>query len=98
MSTELSMEETILRSVKAILTKVVRETAVEPGMLHPLSADTLDDIRNCFILITKRERELAAAAGRPMTERPRFKDEPRPTEDVVIPLSAIRRSRQGREN
>ena len=91
---ELSVEEIILRAVKKVLTQVVRDTAVEPGMLHPLSSTTQTQIRECFVLITERERALAVSAGRPMTDRPHFKDEVRSAEEVVVPLSSIRRPPQ----
>jgi len=91
LTVEPSREEIILRAVKATLTKVIRDTAVEPGMLHPLAASTRDEIRQCFILITERERELATNSGRPMAARPHFKDEPRPMGDIVVPISSIKR-------
>jgi len=88
---ELSKEELILRAVKMVLTGVVRDTATPPGMKHPLSDQTIADMRQCLLLISERERELAEAAGRPMSRRPRYVDEPKPAGDVVIPLGAIRR-------
>ncbi len=91
MDSALSKEELILKAVKGVLAKVVRDTAVPPGMLHPLNSDTLDDIRHCFSLISMRERELAAQAGQAMEERPHFTDERGPAKDTVIPLSAITR-------
>ncbi|CAK0738082.1 conserved hypothetical protein [Gammaproteobacteria bacterium] len=88
---EPSKEEIILRAVKTVLTKVIRDTAVEPGMIHPLATSTREDIRHCFVLITERERELATNAGRPMMARPHFKDESRPASDTVVPISSIKR-------
>jgi hypothetical protein len=69
---ELSKEERILKAVKLTLASVVRDTATPPGMRHPLSDATIEDLRQCLALISARERELAEAAGRPMSERPRF--------------------------
>ena len=92
MATEdLSKEEIILRAVKGVLTKVLKDTAVQPGMLHPLEDSTMADIRDCLVLITAREQELAEAAGRPMRMRPRFVDEPKPQGEVVVPLGKIGR-------
>ncbi|CAK0755463.1 Segregation and condensation protein A [Gammaproteobacteria bacterium] len=93
-SDELSQEEIILRAVKTVLTKVIRDTAVAPGTLHPLTAPTRDEIRHCFVLITQREQELALSAGRPATDRPHFKDESPVPKDTVIPISSIKRPRR----
>lgn len=84
-----SKEEQILGAVKRVLTEVIKDTATQPGLKHPLSDATINGLRDCLILISQREQELAAAAGRSMDARPRFKDEPRPQADVVVPLHAI---------
>jgi len=74
--TELSVEERILRAVKMTLAAVIKDTATPPGMRHPLSDATIEDLRQCLALISARERELAAAAGRAKEARPRYVDEP----------------------
>jgi len=89
----ISKEETILNAVRKVLTQVIRDTAVRPGMLHPLSSITRDQIRNCFLQITERERELAVLAGRPATARPRFKDEANSVSETVVPVAAIQRQK-----
>jgi hypothetical protein len=71
-----AVETRVLRAVKQTLTNVIRDTTTPPGMKHPLSAGTIEDIRQCLMLVTARERELAAAAGTPVTLRPHFADEP----------------------
>jgi hypothetical protein len=73
--TELSMEERILRAVKRTLASVIRDTATPHGMRHPLSDATIEDLRQCLTLISARERELAAAAGRSADARPRYADD-----------------------
>jgi hypothetical protein len=73
---ELSREERILRVMKRVLTDVAKDTYTRPGYRHPLSDDTVQGIRECLSLISAREIELAEVAGRPMTLRPRFVDEP----------------------
>jgi hypothetical protein len=85
----LTKEEVILRAMKQILTSVVKDTATPPGMIHPLKDQTISAIRDCLGLISERERELAAAAGRPMDLRPHFTDDPkyRQAQPVVVPLS-----------
>lgn len=87
----LSKEEIILRAVKSILTRIVKETATPPELKHPLQDDTIMAIRDCFVLISEREQELAKDAGRELKMRPSFTDEPKPGEmqpqgEVVIPL------------
>jgi|SRR5450759_4999654 hypothetical protein len=80
---ELSMEERILRAVKMTLVNVIKDTATPHGMRHPLSDVTIEDLRQCLALISARERELAQAAGKPMSERPRYADEQRSRDSVV---------------
>ena len=80
---ELSMEERILTAVKLTLANVIKDTATPHGMRHPLSDGTIQDLRQCLALISARERELAQAAGRPVSGRPRYADEPA-REDKVI--------------
>ena len=87
-----SKEERILGAVKRVLTEVIKDTATQPGVKHPLSDNTINGLRDCLILISQREQELAAEGGRTMDARPRFKDEPRPQGDVVVPLHAIGKS------
>ncbi len=78
-----SMEERILTAVKLTLAAVIKDTATPHGMRHPLSDGTIKDLRQCLALISARERELAQAAGRPISGRPRYADEPA-REDKVI--------------
>jgi len=79
---ELTTEERVLRMMKSVLTSVAKDTATEPGLKHPLSTQTIRDIRECLIMITVREQELAKAFNRDTRARPRFIDEP-PSEVVV---------------
>jgi hypothetical protein len=81
---EPSKEERILRVMKRVLTEIAKDTYTRPGHRHPLSDDTVQGIRDCLALITARETELAEAAGRPLSMRPRFVDEPRSS--VVVSL------------
>lgn len=88
---EASKEEQILSAVKQTLTGVIKDTATQPGMLHPLSEATIDKLRNCLMIISEREKELAALAGRSMAQRPHFTDERKASTDVVIPIGSIGR-------
>jgi len=81
---ELSREERILRVMRRVLTSIAKDTYTRPGHRHPLSDETVDDIRHCLGLIAARESELNTAAGRDSTARPRFIDEP--PSSVVVPL------------
>lgn len=80
---ELTKEERILRAMKLTLAGVIRDTATPQGMRHPLSDSTIEDMRQCLALISARERELAAEAGRDASARPRYADEPSRAGQVV---------------
>lgn len=82
-NSELSTEERILQAVKLTLAGVIRDTATPHGMHHPLSDATIQDLRQCLALISARARELAQAAGRPASGRPRYADEPRQEDEVI---------------
>lgn len=81
---ETTKEERILAMMKKVLTSVAKDTASEPGLKHPLSDHTIRGIRECLIMITAREQELAREHGRDTSARPRFIDEPK--SEVVVPL------------
>jgi DNA uptake protein ComE-like DNA-binding protein len=82
---ELTKEERILRVMRQVLTSIAKDTYTRPGHRHPLSDETVNDIRRCLGLITARESELNAATGRENKARPRFVDEPQSS--VVVPLT-----------
>ena len=76
--------------MRKVLTSIVREVTPEHKSLqHPLSDQTIQDIRNCLGLITAREKELAEEAGMTAVERPHFTDEMQ--ESTVISMSKIGR-------
>jgi hypothetical protein len=79
----LSMEERILKAVKLTLAAVIKDTATPHGMRHPLSDGTIKDLRQCLALISARERELAQAAGRPISGRPRYPADPARADPVI---------------
>lgn len=87
-------EEQILNAVKRVLTEVIKDTATAPGMKHPLSDNTISGLRDCLMLISQREQELAEMTGRAMDQRPRFKDEPRKQGDVVVSIDSISRNKK----
>lgn len=62
MSTEeLSKEQRILRIMRKTLGNVVKDVTPLGGRINPLSEDTVQNIKDCFALISERERELAEA-------------------------------------
>lgn len=77
----LTKEHRILIAMRKVLSGIVRETTPPPGMRHPLSDSTIEDIKQCFALISAREKELSDDAGHPVA-KPRYADEPR-TSQVV---------------
>jgi hypothetical protein len=96
MNDETEKEREIMMVMRKLLTSIVREVTPEHKSLrHPLSDQTIQDIRACLGLITAREKELADAAGRRAPERPYFVDEAPATK--VVPISKIGRSKQDEE-
>jgi len=84
---DLSKEEQILQMMKKVLTDVAKETFTRPGLKHPLSDTTILGIRDCLALITSREVELSEEHDRPMSQRPRFIDEPQTS--VVVSIDSL---------
>ncbi len=76
MNPEDSKEYKILVTLRQVLASVVREITPEPGMRHPLTEKTVEDIRQCFALIAAREKELTDNAGMPSQHRPHFAGQP----------------------
>jgi len=87
MSNELSKEERILLMVKKVLSNVAKDTYTAPGLKHPLSEQTINDIRECLGMVVARETELAEELGRDKSARPRFIDEP--SSSVVVNFDSI---------
>ncbi len=67
-------EQQILRQMRKTLGNVVRDVTPLGGRPNPLTNDTIQDIKDCFALISERERELAAQLGFD-AERPYFNDD-----------------------
>ncbi len=58
---ELSKEQRILRLMRKTLGNIVKDVTPRAGRENPLSDSTIQDIKDCFALISERERELAEA-------------------------------------
>ena len=83
-SDDLSKDQKILIALRKTLSGVVRETTPPPGMQHPLSAQTIEDIKHCFVLIAAREKELLEEKGQTSDVRPRYVDEPKSSHVVAF--------------
>lgn len=81
-----SIELRILRMMRRTLTGIAKDTHTPPSMRHPLSEETINDIRECLALITRRESELNGLAE---DHRPHFIDEPRGAVVVQIDTSHL---------
>ncbi|HHI76996.1 MAG TPA: segregation and condensation protein A [Gammaproteobacteria bacterium] len=89
MSDESRKEREILVVMRKVLAQIIKDTTPPSrAMRHPLSDQTIQDIRACLGLISARERELADAAGIPV-EKPYYADE-KPAAEVV-PIDRIQR-------
>jgi hypothetical protein len=87
---ELTTEQQILIAMRKTLGAIVRDITPAPGQRHPLSASTVEDIKQCFTLIAAREKELADHQGRG-GERPYYADAPGATK--VVPIAGIGKRR-----
>jgi len=83
-------EELILSLVKRTLTNVIKDTATQPGLHHPLSDETIKQLRDCLGMIAQREHELAEVAGRDQNMRPKFIDEVPDRSSVVVSLDTLK--------
>ncbi|MBE9526286.1 MAG: segregation and condensation protein A [Proteobacteria bacterium] len=71
----LSKEQQVMVAMRKTLANVIKDTTPEPGMIHPLSKNTVEDLKACFVLISARERELMEEMGIENNARPHFTDE-----------------------
>jgi len=81
---ELTEEQRIMRMMRKTLTSVVRDTAPRDGNPSPLSEATVLGIKDCLVVISRREAELASTLNPNRNERPRFIDETPNTHVVKI--------------
>jgi len=68
-------EQRIMRMMRKTLTSIVRDTAPRDGNPSPLTEATVLNIKDCLMVISNRETELAQLTGRTLDERPHFTDE-----------------------
>ena len=82
MDPETSKEYKILVTLRQALSGIIRDITPSPGQRHPLSEATMEDIKQCFNLITAREKEITEEAGMPSLHRPHYVDQ-KPKSKVV---------------
>lgn len=87
---ELSKEQRILRQMRKTLGNVVKDVTPLGGRTNPLSDSTIQDIKDCFGLISARERELAEALNFDRA-RPYYADDELPNAKVI---SIVKSSKQ----
>ena len=92
MDADLKKELDILVTLRKVLSGVVREITPDPGMRHPLSDATLEDVRQSFILIAAREKEVTEALGKPSLHRPLYKGDTPKTN--VVKLHGLKSSKK----
>jgi len=85
-----SKEREVLIVMRKVLSAIIRDITPEPGMPHPLTRETTEDVRMCLGLITARERELADEADVAM-EKPFYTDQKPKAE--VVPMASIGKSK-----
>lgn len=87
-SNSVTQEARILTLVKKTLTEVAKDTQTPPGMRHPLSAETINSIRDCLNLIVARESELNTSLDI-SPSKPHFANEPQDTVVVTLDTRGI---------
>jgi len=93
-------EERILNVMRSILIDVIKDTTTEPGLKHPLSDGTIDNIRHGLDLITARQKELADAQGQSWDLRPSYPPElQQQTKDgVVVSISSVKKKKPAKDD
>lgn len=79
---ELSKEQQILRIMRKTLGNIVKDVTPLGGRPNPLKDSTIQEIKECFSLISERERELAEKLGFDEA-RPYYADGQQPNSNVL---------------
>jgi hypothetical protein len=93
MNSDQTIEQRILIVMRKVLARIIKDVTPPPGMQHPLTSGTVDDIRACLALIAARERELfTASSGEQTQERPHYSDAPPAATIVPFSINPLRKS------
>jgi len=95
MGSDIKKELDVLVTLRKVISSVVREITPDPGMKHPLSEATMEDIRQSFILIAAREKELSEALGKPSLHRPMYKGDTPKTNVVKLHGMTTKKDEEG---
>lgn len=79
---ELINEQRILSQLRKTLGNVVRDVTPLGGRPNPLTASTIQDIKDCFTLISDREKELAEKLNFDQS-KPYYRDDEQPNATVI---------------
>jgi len=82
-------EQEILTIMKRILTDIAKETFTRPGVRHPLSDQTISNMRDCLKMISVREVSLSGSDEDVSAKRPRYIDEPQ--KSVVVSMQDLKK-------
>ncbi len=85
---DLTKEQQIMVAMRKVLSAIIRDTTPAKGQAHPLSQNTLEDVRMTLRLISAREQELAQAQGIENRAKPRYADQPKTSQ----PLHFVKKS------
>jgi hypothetical protein len=88
---DLTKEHQILIAMRKTLSAIIRDVTPPPGMRHPLSEATIQDVRQCLALIAAREKELADEQGRG-GERPYYADQA--PEATIVPIPSLKKRQE----
>ncbi len=88
---DLTLEQQILIAMRKTLAAIIKDVTPPPGMRHPLSEGTIEDVRQCLALIAAREKDLADVQGRG-GERPYYTDQPQAAQ--VVPIAGLSRKKE----
>ena len=77
-------EQRLMRMMRKTLTSIVRDTAPRDGNPSPLTEATVLGIKDCLVVTSSREAELARLTGRTLDERPHYTDETPTTHAIKI--------------
>ena len=84
MADEHDRERDLLLVMRKVLASIIKDTTpAHRDLKHPLTDNTIQDIRMCLGLISNRERELADLAGIKQ-EKPYYVDEKQSADVVSI--------------